>query len=97
MRAASSLAESLRAVDGGQLGLFLLGHGLELGLLEGDLALVELALRLHRDVLAGGHAERAREQAGDAGQEDEPRLCRRARDAHHEREVAHQAVATPRR
>ena len=66
--------EALRSVGGGQLGLLLLGHRLHLGPLERDLPLEELALALHRDVLAGGHAERAGEQSGDPGEQDEPRL-----------------------
>ena len=80
----------------GQLGLLLLGHRLHLGPLERDLALEQLALALHRDVLAGGHAERPREQAGDPGQQDEARVARRgAGHAHDQREVAHEAVADP--
>ena len=66
IRAASSGGEALGPVRGGQLGLLLLGHRLHLGPFEGDLALEQLALALHRDVLAGGHAERPGEQAGDA-------------------------------
>ena len=53
--------EALRPIDRGQLGLLLGGHRLELGLLQLDLALEELALRLHRHVFAGRHRERARE------------------------------------
>ena len=65
------LGEALRTVDRRQLGFFLLGHRLELGPFEGDLTLVQLALALHRDVLTGGHAERAGEEPRDTGQEDE--------------------------
>ena len=71
--------EALGPVGGGQLGLLLLGHRLHLGPLEGDLALEQLALALHPDVLAGGHAERPGEQAGDAGEEDELGLGRPTR------------------
>ena len=84
--------EALGHVQGGQLALLLVGHRLELGALELDLALEQLALALHRDVLARGHRERAREQARDPGQQDEVRLARGARDAHHQRQVGHQAV-----
>ena len=66
---ASSRREALRPVERGHLGLLLLGHRLQLGPLEGDLALEQLALRLHRDVLARGHAEGTGEQAGDPGEE----------------------------
>ena len=78
MRDAGGLVrgEPLRPVRGGQLGLLLLGHRLHLGSFEGDLALEQLALALHRDVLAGGHAERAGEQTGDARQQDEARVAR---------------------
>ena len=38
--------------------------------LDVELALEELALGLHREVLAGGHRERAGHQAGHAGQPD---------------------------
>ena len=86
--------EPLGPVRGGQLGLLLLGHRLHLGSLERDLPLEQLALALHRDVLAGGHAERTREKARDAGQQDEARIARRgAGDAHHQGQVADQAVA----
>ena len=74
--AASSGGEALGPVGGGQLGLLLLGHRLHLGPLERDLALEQLALALHRDVLAGGHAERPGEQAGDPGEQDEARIAR---------------------
>ena len=63
--------EPLRPIEGGHLGLFLLGHRLHLGPLEGDLALEQLPLALHRDVLARGHAEGAREEPRDACQQDE--------------------------
>ena len=93
------LPEPLGPVDGGHLGLLFLGHRLQFGPLERDLALEQLALALHRDVLAGGHAERAGEQARDSGEQDEVvrrrRLTRRADHAHHEREVADQSVADP--
>ena len=65
----------------GHLGLLLLGHRLHLGPLEGDLALEQLALALHRDVLAGGHAERPGEEAGDPGEEDEVARRRRRPEA----------------
>ena len=91
------LAEPLGPVDGGHLGLLLLGHRLQFGALERDLALEQLALALHRDVFAGGHAERTGEQARDPGEQDEVVGCRgltgRTNHAHHEREVADQAVA----
>src|SRR2546427_8786074 len=86
--------EAPRPEDARELRLLLLGHHLELGPLEGDLALEQLALAAHRDVLAGGHAEGPREETGDPGEEHEPRLTRRrAGHAHDEREVAHEAVA----
>ena len=85
--------EALRAVRGRQLGLLLLGHRLHLGPFELDLSLEQLALALHADVLAGGHAERPCQQAGDPGEKDEGRVCgRRAGNAHDQRQVAHEAV-----
>ena len=86
--------EALGSIRGRQLGLFLLGHRRHLGAFELDLALEQLALALHADVFAGRHAERAREQPGDAGEEDEPRVCgRRAGHAHDQRQVADESVA----
>ncbi len=70
--AASSRAKPLASIRGRQLGLLLLGHRLHLGAFELDLAFEQLALALHADVLAGRHAEGAREQPGDPGEEHEP-------------------------
>ena len=93
MRARLVRGEALGPVGGGQLGLLLLGHRLHLGPLEGDLALEQLALALHRDVLAGGHAEGAGQQSGDAREQDEARVVGRgAGHAHHQRQVADEAV-----
>ena len=64
------LGEALGAVDARQLCLLLFGQGLQFGALQRDLPLVQLPLRLHRDVLAGGHAECPGEETGDAGEQD---------------------------
>ena len=95
-RLSLTLREPLSPIEGGHLGLLLLRHCLELGALEGDLALEQLALGLHRDVLARRHAERASQEPGDPGEQDEATLVPGCPgDAHDEREVAHEAVADP--
>jgi hypothetical protein len=58
--------------------------------------LEQLALALHRDVLAGGHAERPGQETGDPGQQDEARVAGRGSGhAHDQRQVADKAVADP--
>jgi hypothetical protein len=84
--------EALGTVDLGQLALLLLGHDPHLLALDGDLALEELALALHADVLAGGHREGTGKEAGDAGEDDELVVGDRTGNAHDQREVAHQPV-----
>ena len=66
--------QALRRVDQRQLLRLGLGILLELVALEADLVLEELALRAHRNVFARGHRERARAQAGDAGEEHDVRV-----------------------
>ena len=86
--------EPLRPVRGGELGLLLFRHRLHLRPFERDLAFEQLALALHRDVLAGGHAEGSRKEPCYPGKEHESRIARGgARDAHDQRQVAHEAVA----
>src|SRR5262245_13272485 len=85
--------EALAPVDRGELLALLIGHRLELRPLQRDLALEQLPLRLHRDVLAGAHRERSGEQAGDAREQHEvARALRRAGNAHHEGEIRDEPV-----
>ena len=74
---------------------FLLGDLAQLLALERDLVVEQLALTLHRDVLAHAHAERARDQARDASEDDDGRLRACAGNAHHQREVRDEAVVGP--
>ncbi len=86
------LRESLGAVDVGQLLFLDIGHDAQLFALDRDLVLEQLALALHADVLAGAHRERTGHETGDAGEHDQMVVGGRPGDAHHERQVAHQAV-----
>jgi hypothetical protein len=81
-----------RSVDQREFFSFLFGVLLEFFLLEGDLVLVHVALRTHRDVFPGSHGEGAGQQPGNAG--DEYRAGRGAgtRDAHDQRRIGNEAV-----
>ena len=65
----------------------------QLALLQLALRVEQLVLRTHRDVLADRHREGAREQAGDARDDDGLVVRGGAGHAHHERQVGDQAVA----
>ena len=65
----------------------------ELVALGADLVLEHLALRADRDVFAGRHRERARQQARHTRDEHGPPSRRRARHAQDEAHVRHQPVA----
>jgi hypothetical protein len=62
--------DALLDVDVGQAVQLLTGVGGVLPLLQFDLGLGQFVLRLHRDVLTGGHGEGARDQAGHAREHD---------------------------
>src|SRR3990172_1942734 len=87
------LRKALRLVDERQLALFLLRGCLKLAPLQLDLALEQLALGAHGDILASAHGEGAGEEARDAGQEHELPLRLRAREPHDERHVGDEAIA----
>ncbi len=78
----------VRELDGLRLGV-----AVELSPLDRELALQQLALRLHRHVLPRGHRERAGDETGNAcGANDRSRGAG-TRDAEDERHVRHEAVA----
>ena len=54
--------------------------------------LQQLALRPHRHVFPGAHRQRSGQQAGDAGEQDGPRVDTGGADAQHQRQVADEAV-----
>ena len=61
-------------VDLQEDGMLLLGYLAQLFALERDLVVEQLALASHRDVLTDAHAERARDEPRDAGQDDDRRV-----------------------
>ena len=63
--------------------------------LDVELALEQLALGLHRDVLAGGHGEGPGHQAGQPGQPDDRARRVGTGDAQDQRDVGDQPVADP--
>ena len=65
----------------------------ELTALDGELALEQLALGLHRHVLARSHRERTRDQTGNPCGPHDRRRRARAGDAEDQRHVRHEAVA----
>ena len=67
------LLDAAKPVDGGELSGLVLRMALELATLDLELALQELRLRRHRDVLPGRHGERARDQARQPGEQDDRR------------------------
>ena len=76
----------------GDLGLRLAGSVVDLVALVGDLRLEDLALALAADVLAGAHAEDARQPGCDAGDEHGVPVARGAGHGAHDREGADEAV-----
>ncbi len=84
-----------RVVDQRELlGLFF-GILVEFGALEPDLVLEHLALRAHRDVLAGRHRQRARQQSRDTTGDHSAQPRARAGHAHDQARVRHEAVVHP--
>src|SRR5262249_28753534 len=65
----------------------------QLAALDIELTLQELVLRLHRDVLTGGHRDGARDETGESGEPHDPGAGIGAGDAEDQRDVRHQAVA----
>ncbi len=84
--------DALRPVDQLELLRLLLGHVLELLALDGELALVQLALRRHRQPLATRHGERPGEEADQPDQHHEAPVVGPARRAGDEAQVRDQAV-----
>ena len=82
-------------VDPDELPELPLGSAVDLLTLEFELALEQLGLSLHRDVLAGGHRERAAEKPGQARQLHHSHGRIRARHAEDQRDVRHEPVTDP--
>ena len=82
-------------VDGRELPTLGLGRPAERLPLDVELALEELALGLHREVLAGGHRERPGDQPGEPGQPDDRPARMGAGDAEDQRDVRDETVAHP--
>ena len=78
------LAEPLLDVEPGELLELLLGLVPQLAPLLVQQRQLGVLLGAHRDVLAGGHAQRARRQPGHAGDQDRAAVAGRAGDAHHD-------------
>ena len=91
-RAPHAGMEALLLVDERQLGPLRLRVGLDVRPLDRELSLAELPARLDGDPLAHRHRAGAGDQSGDAGDQDVARRDARARDAHHEARVGHEAV-----
>ncbi len=72
-----------------------LGMALQLGALDFELALQELGLRRHRDVLTGGHRESTGDQSGEAGEQHHRGRRVGGGDPEDQRDVGEQAVADP--
>ena len=81
-----------RDEDQRQFAGFLLGILGKFRLLERDLVLIHLLLRAHRHIFAGGHGERARKKAGDAGQQHDAVGAAGPRDAEYQARVRDQSV-----
>ena len=89
---ASSAREAALLVDALQDGALAgLVHA-QLLHLQLPLGVEELVLRAHRDVLPDRHREGAREESGDAGDDDGLVVRGGARDAHDERQIGDEAV-----
>jgi hypothetical protein len=89
------LAEALLAQHVGDLGLRLARPLGDLLALAQDLGVEDLTLALGTDVLAGGHAEHARESGRDTGDDDRERLARGPGDGGDHGERGHQPVLRP--
>ena len=88
-----SLLDAAKPVGGRELSGLVLRMSLELPTLDLELALQELRLRGHRDVLPRRHGKRARDEARQPGEQDDRRDRVRTRNPEDQRDVGEQAVA----